>query len=259
MTEEERSGGRSAGGEIEIDRPVERVWRALTEARELERWFPLQARVEPGPDGRIWMGWGHEFGGWSPVEVWDAPRHLRITWIMEEGPGQVTDYRLESREGATHLRVVTSGFPDDADWDDMVEGTRLGWRFELRQLAHYLERHESEDRRAAFLRRRVALSRDEAWARLVGERGVVDEVSGELFDRAPGWQLAYVGAEPGDALLRLSIDPSHDEPELRDVSVFLCAWGEDRAGVDGAAAGWRERLDRLFPEGRRLDEISAGG
>lgn len=46
-------GGRSAGGTVEIEAPIERVWRALTEAAELERWFPLEARVEPGEGGSI--------------------------------------------------------------------------------------------------------------------------------------------------------------------------------------------------------------
>lgn len=259
MTDDERAGsGRAAEGEIEIDAPAERVWRALTEARELERWFPLEARVEPGPDGRIWMGWGHGLGGWSSIEAWDPPRHLRVSWLMGEGPAQVTDYVLEGRGGRTHLRVVTSGFPDDGSWDDMVESTRLGWRFELRQLKHYLERHAGEDRRAVFLRRRVGLSREEAWARLTGDEGVLDHISGELFDRTRGWQLAAAAAGPGDALLRVSIDPSHDEPEMRDVSVWLGAWGDDGARVREAAGAWAERLDRLFPEARKLDESSSG-
>ncbi|HET6639495.1 MAG TPA: SRPBCC domain-containing protein, partial [Gemmatimonadota bacterium] len=44
----ERPATRAAKGEIAIDAPVEVVWKALTDARELERWFPLEARVKPG-------------------------------------------------------------------------------------------------------------------------------------------------------------------------------------------------------------------
>lgn len=252
-------GARAASGEIGIAAPPERVWRALTEAAELERWFPLEARVEPGPDGRIWMGWGNEFGAWSPVEVWQPPHHLRISWVMGEGgdaPAQVTDYRLEGEEGEggrTILRVVTSGFPADAAWDDMVEGTRLGWVFELRQLKHYLERHAGEDRTAAFLRRRVALPRQEAWDRLLAPGSGVETLAGTVFDRTPPWQLALVCREPADSLIRLTVDPSHDEPGARDVSVWVGAWGSAGEQVPEVAELWRGRLARLFPEGRALD------
>ena len=100
---------RAATGEIEIEAPVEAVWKALTDARELERWFPLEARVEPGEGGAVWMSWRNEYEGESKILKWDPPRHLRTTWEMHEGdqPPQLTDYRLESKGGRTIVRVVT--------------------------------------------------------------------------------------------------------------------------------------------------------
>lgn len=251
-----KSETRVAPGEIEIDAPVERVWRALTEARELERWFPLEAEVEPGPEGRIWMSWGNELGAWSPVEVWEAPRHLRVVWASSgDEPVQITDYHLEGEDGRTRLRVVTSGFPADASWDDMVEGTRLGWVFELHQLRHYLERHDGEDRKAAYLRRRVDLSRQEAWDRLVAPGSGLETLAGRVLDRTPPWQLALVSREPPDSLIRLTVDPSHDEPEARDVSVWVGAWGEAAVLVDEVGEVWRRRLGRIFPQGTPLDAL----
>lgn len=245
---------RTAAGAVELDAEVERVWRALTEAAELERWFPLEARVEPGPGGRIWMSWGGEYGAWSDIEVWDAPRHLRLSWSFGDEPPQVTDYHLEGEGGRTRVRVVTSGFPADASWDDLVEGTRLGWRFELAQLKHYLERHEGEERHASFLRRRVSLAREEAWERLMGPGGVsLEAVVARVVDRSPPWQVAAVTRDPADGLLRLTIDPTHSDPGLRDVSVWLSAWGGAGATVPEAARAWSERLARLFPDGEALE------
>lgn len=249
---EVEAAGRTAEGRIEIDAPAERVWRALTEAAELERWFPLEAKVEAGEGGRIWMSWGNEFGEWSEIQAWDPPRYLRTSWAFGGGAVQVTEYRLEEEGGRTAVRVVTSGFPEDASWDDMVEGTRLGWLFELHQLKHYVERHGGEDRRAAYIRRRVSLPRPEAWERLMAG---IDEsaVAAEVFDRSPPWQLAGIVKQPADGLIRLTIDPSHDEPDRRDVTVWLCGWGESAGALEEVASRWRAELAGLFPEGKSLE------
>ena len=39
---------RSIETQIEINAPVEAVWKALTDAAELANWFPVKARVKPG-------------------------------------------------------------------------------------------------------------------------------------------------------------------------------------------------------------------
>ncbi|MGH9858845.1 MAG: SRPBCC family protein, partial [Candidatus Acidiferrales bacterium] len=46
---------RSVEETIEINAPVEAVWKALTDAEELTRWFPLKAGENP--DGTVWMAW----------------------------------------------------------------------------------------------------------------------------------------------------------------------------------------------------------
>lgn len=245
---------REARGEITIQAPPETVWRALTEARELEAWFPLEARVEPGADGRIWMSWGHEYAEEMRIEAWDPPRHLRTTWGWGDDSPQITDYRLEGKGGQTTVRVVTSGFPAGSSWDDLVEGTRLGWLFELAQLKHYLEHHAGAPRRAVFLRRRVSLERAEAWARLTGPDGVdLDGLARSVVDHTPPWQFAAVVDDPTDGLLRLTVDPTHTDPGLRDVTVWVAGWGVEPSTMEAVAERWSRRLAELFPEGEARD------
>ena len=43
--------------EISIAAPVDAVWKALTDAEELVRWFPPVATVQPGPGGRLRREW----------------------------------------------------------------------------------------------------------------------------------------------------------------------------------------------------------
>jgi uncharacterized protein YndB with AHSA1/START domain len=247
---------RAAAGEIEIDAPVEAVWKALTDARELERWFPLEARVEPGEGGAIWMSWKNEFEGEQRILKWDPRRHLRTTWEMHEGdqPPQVTDYRLETRGGKTIVRVVTSGFPTDGSWDEWVQGTIDGWAFELRSLKEYLERHRGEDREVVYLRRRVALSPEEIWSRMAAPGALGGRPLGaEAILETPPRQWAAIVGKLDGALLRAGSDPTGPaDGGVRDVTLWLSAWGDARKELTAIREEWTTMLERLYPEGRTV-------
>lgn len=245
---------RSIEDSIAIAAPADVVWRALTEAAELERWFPLVARVEPGVGGRIHMSWQNEFAGELEILEW-RPGELLTTGSSgpEAEPAasqQTTELHLREEDGRTVVRVVASGIPAGAEWDEWYEGTRRGWRFELRSLKVYLERHPGEDRRVIYLRRRVDLPAAEAMARLASAEGWGPTLPGTPFVEEPGAQYAAVVAEPPDSLLRLSVEPSL-EPGFRDATAWLSAWGAD-AHLDDLAVEWRQRLERLFPEGKTV-------
>lgn len=238
---------RSAGSDIWLDAPRERVWRALTDARELERWFPLSADVEPGEGGSVRMSWNNEFEGDAKIDLWKPPEHLRTEWTWG---GSVTDYVLEEEDGGTRLRVVTSGFPPGAEWDDWVEGTRRGWIFELASLKAYLEGHDGENRDTVYLRRLVPASMEEVWRRLA-PTGLTKPVwkEGGVIDEEPPAQIAGAVTEPVDGLFRVSAQPAHGRPDLIDVTLWLQAWGVRRAGLDRVREEWSAVLEDTFPEG----------
>lgn len=254
MTEpEEGRDTRSVSHEVEIDAPVERVWRALTEAEELERWFPLEARVVPGEGGSIWMSWKNEYAGDSRILAWEPNRRLETSWgeLDGHGPAQVTTYTLEPRGGRTVVRVVTSGFPTDPSWDDWVEATGRGWRWELGSLKRYLEEHAGEDRAVVYLRRRTDASREEAWARLSGPDGLGPSLLGGApteVDAPRQW--AAVLEDPRGAYARVATEPCPGDAEARDATIFVAAWGEAAAPRLAELAGtWEAALERAFPEG----------
>jgi uncharacterized protein YndB with AHSA1/START domain len=169
MTASSTAAGRKMARELTLDAPIEVVWKALTDATELTRWFPLEARVTPGPGGAIWMKWdGDSYQAESPIEAWEPPHHLRMVFPLHDPVRLATDYYLESARGRTVLRVVTSGFGEGADWDDWFAAVGTGWDFELRSLKHYLERHREEDRVALSVRAKYSLGTDAAWNRLAG-------------------------------------------------------------------------------------------
>jgi uncharacterized protein YndB with AHSA1/START domain len=255
MTERTKSREtRSAEGEITLNATPERVWQALTDERELVRWFPLDARVEPGLNGSVYLSWLNEFAETTEIQVWDPPHHLRTAWSFHvEGPTQITDYYIETRGGRTVVRAVTSGFPLDESWDNWVEGTNRGWAFELRSLKHYLERHPGEPRHVVYLRRRIPISNEEAWSRLFNERELSPWLTGgDVFDRRPAGQYAAVVNDPKDALFRVSVEPGGPGTDQREIVLWLSAWGDQEQRVNELRTRWAAVLERLFPEGEAV-------
>jgi uncharacterized protein YndB with AHSA1/START domain len=182
MTDEERQVVKEVGLRAE----AEQVWRALTDANELTRWFPLAADVEPRVGGRVSWRWGRDFEWTTRVDLWEAPRRLRLVQEADrplDVEGQMTDdsvaerrtivldFQLSSGRGETRLRLVHSGFGAGAAWDDEIEGVRNGWDFELANLAHYLRYHHGRARTMGWAVVSTAVSCDVAWDALVGPRG----------------------------------------------------------------------------------------
>lgn len=259
---------------ITIDAPPEAVWAALTDAEQLANWFPVEARVTPGPGGSVWMKFFDDSQYEAPVGAWKESRHLQLIYAepSEQVPHRVAlDYLLEGKGGGTVLRLVQSGFSSDAAWDAMYDGTERGWACMLGALKHFLERHRCETRDPIVIRQSIGdVPVEEAWRRIFGPKGLCAEGSGtgEVEGLAPGDRFAFwtVDADAlegvarrirlhddfegtltnlNDGLVRVQIDDIFGK---RDAYVTLWTWGVDAREV----AGLRKRLGAmvatLFPE-----------
>jgi len=255
---------------LEIAASPEVVWKAITEARELVRWFPLGAETRPGPGGEILYRWG-TLEGRCRILSWDPPRHLRTGWM--EAPGGAdpssraplcVDWFLEADGGATRLRLVHSGFGRDASWDQEFDGTNRGWHFELRALKHYLEHQRGKDRRAAWIRRPVSATPEAVWARFArpgalfrrtdletlapGDRFRMERADGDLLEgrvlvlRAPH-EFGAVLESHGDAMLRFGYEDCMGQPEAH---VWLASWELSAQRFAAEEAAWRGLLDQAF-------------
>ena len=274
-----KQGPRSIETQIEIAAPVEAVWKALTETDELIRWFPLEARVTPGPGGSIWTSWKElrDCGAESRIEIWEPSRRLRTIEVTPLGgtpqtaedaarsTARILDYFLETREGKTVLRLVHSGFGNGSDWEDeLYYAFRRGWQFELRGLRHYLERHRGQPRAVAWARETFPYSSEEAWNRLMGPRGILRE--GSLEGLREGDRYSFLAAngdgfkgiievhEPqrqftgtvenmNDALLRVKVEPLSGRG---DATVWLSTYGIAQDEVDSFQRRWNELLRQLL-------------
>ena len=243
--------------EVEIAAPVEAVWQALTDARELTRWFPMEAQVTPGAGGKITMRWVDEPALDSNIEIWVPGHHLRLVGLGGLTT-LVTDIFLEGRTGSTVLRVVTSGFGSDAAWDNILDGFRQGWDFELLGLKHYLERHRGSDRQIA--RARVPINNyEDSWQQLVqsgdwfpahlevGGRFSIKGAGGPLNGVVRTWTppRQFVGALNGwnDALLRVTL---FCPDQMGSATVWLSAYGVPEADLRALERTWQQSLARVL-------------
>ena len=271
MTTEKSQPGqtRTIVKEIEIAAPIEAVWKTLTDPDELARWFPLEARVTPGAGGEIFLSWGPGCEGTARIDVWEPGRRLRV---LEPAPGGgaepvVIEWQLEARGGKTILRVVDSGFFSGAAWEnEYFDSKDYGWTFMLLNLRHYLERHAGTPRQVAWPRRKVAVSREEAFARLVGAGGLfmgdplanahpgdalsLEAATGEQFAARLEFLVPPRGfcisiANLNDALLWLTIEGA---PGQHDVQLWLSAYGLPQADVDAFNTRWAGVLEKVLPE-----------
>jgi len=249
---------RSTDEQIEIDAPIETVWKALNDPEELKRWFPLDAGVNP--DGSVWMSWG-DFRFESKPEIVEPPHHLRAV----TGP-MVMEIFLESHGGKTRVRIVQSGFGHGAEWDSEIEATRSGWWFQLRGLQHYLEVHRGSPRRVVWARQPFSISRAEAWKRVMSPQALLREGRIEGLREGESYRIvtadgdvlegvAYKSEPPHDFvasvnnLNRSFLRVQFDDLPMRgqkDVGLWLSTYGLPEAQVRGIEERWRAMLARLF-------------
>lgn len=240
MSDEEK---RTLEVEQEVEASPEEVWEALTTGEGLRRWFPLDAKVVPGQEGSVWLSWGPGCEGEAPIRAWYPPSHFG--WTESHGTDEDgrtievgTDFHVGGRGGATVVRVVQSGLPASAEWDQMVDALRDGWTYFLFNLAFHFRVHDGADRTLVWRRHPTELTREGVWSRL-NESGLLD-VSG-LLDRRPEIRTVSVreGHHFAASLPDLNDSLWFVELEGRHVGFWLSVYDAD--GIDTEAL--QSRLD----------------
>jgi uncharacterized protein YndB with AHSA1/START domain len=108
---------------IEIKAPPERVWHALTNARELSAWFQVTIEGDIAPGQEVWMTSVHEHytGQRFRVRFVEMTPPTRFVWQWHPGevdpnvdysrePRTTVTFTLEPSESGTRLSVAETGF-----------------------------------------------------------------------------------------------------------------------------------------------------
>lgn len=142
---------------IELNAPISRVWRALTDYREFGEWFRVKL---DGPFlvGQVSRGYithpGYEHVKWEAViHKMEHERLFSFTWPhakcldkenyspdYSKEPRTLVEFRLEKTPTGTLLLLTESGF-EDFPGDRGLEGFRQndgGWTEQMKNIEKYV-------------------------------------------------------------------------------------------------------------------------
>ncbi len=142
---------------IELNAPISRVWRALTDHREFGEWFrvKLDGPFVPGQVSRGQITYpGYEHIKWEAVVqrveperlfsfTWPHPKSLDKTKVPQDysdEPSTLVEFRLEKTADGTLLVLTESGF-DQLPADRRLEAFQRnegGWTEQMKNIENYV-------------------------------------------------------------------------------------------------------------------------
>ena len=139
------AGYRSFAYRTDIGVPVERVWRAFTDSRVLERWTVPGATVTPREQGRVHIVFGASFEMDAHIDVLVTPRRMRLILLPTRGmPGTdaviIEDFLFEKNGADSVVRLLSSGVPSAKAWVTYYLHKRRFWELALTRLKVFLEK-----------------------------------------------------------------------------------------------------------------------
>lgn len=138
--------------ELSIDAPRGKVFEALTNAAELERWWTTRAESQPREGGSFRYEWlfpaAPERNHLQEGTYTAFSDGVRVAYPWQVGPSTTqVEFVVEGTDARSVLRLVHGG------WSDGMQEARghhdQGWRFFLGNLKSVLE--EGVDRRAEVM------------------------------------------------------------------------------------------------------------
>lgn len=163
------------------------VYRALTDAEELVRWFVSEAELDVQPGGAFKWVFGRGSGDPGPAPLVTTGlflavvKHeaLRMRALIDDLETEV-EFRIDPWRDGAILTVAHSGFPGDDEWDDTFRALDRGWQTELHVLKIFLERARGMRRSAERHERRLKAEPEALFDAFTTRSGL----AGWLADRA---------------------------------------------------------------------------
>jgi uncharacterized protein YndB with AHSA1/START domain len=144
---------RSFAYRVDLDVPVERVWRAFTDSRVLSRWCAQGASITPKEKGRLHVIFSGDLEVDAHIDVLVTPSRMRLILLPTSGmPTQdaviVEDFLFERGKAGTTLRMLSSGVPSSPAWVTYYLNKRRYWELALTRLKVFLEKGLDQEQQA---------------------------------------------------------------------------------------------------------------
>ncbi len=183
---------RSIEHEIVVPGTPEQVWQAIATGQGFTAWW-IPTRVEEQVGGTIEFDFGPGLGtATGEVTVWEPLSRFGYTGSGGTGQPLAYEWQVEGRAGGTCLvRLVTSGFLSEADWQAEYDSTTEGWKLFLHNLRLYLAHFAGERCTSLMVQRLSDDAPADAWRALTTSLGLPQAPSvGQQLAASSGPPLA---------------------------------------------------------------------
>ena len=140
-----------------IARSREKVFKALTDPKDLTYWWMSKSLSDPRAGGSfeyIWEFNDPSRNGKQAGEYQEVVPNQKLVYPWEAGDNDgmhntTVEFTLREAPEGTLLELTHAGYKSGGDWDQVYEMTAQAWGFFLGNLKAYLE--NGEDNRVAVL------------------------------------------------------------------------------------------------------------
>ena len=122
-----------------ISATPQRVFQALTDKSDLERWFVQKAEVNLHPGGAIRFEWAPNVVEVGTILVLEPSHRLSYSWeALEPSPTTIT-IEVTAENDGTRLHLTHTGIGEGENWDNYYAALNSGWNKHLANLTAWLE------------------------------------------------------------------------------------------------------------------------
>jgi len=172
------SSDRTIQHEIVVPGTPEQVWNAIATGQGITAWF-VPTKVEERVGGAFELDFGPGMGtSTGEVTVWEPTARFVHLGTGGSGNQLAYEWQVEARGGGTCLvRLVTSGFLSDADWQAEYDSTSEGWKVFLNNLLLYLTHFPGQRCTSMMVQRLTDDTPADAWRALTTSLGLPEAPS----------------------------------------------------------------------------------